>query len=47
MIKFKNVNFKSLANLVEQLHMAGPSPAQVRVLYDAAGFESSMQLTVK
>ena len=46
-VKFENVNFKVLASLALQLHMAGPSPAQVRILYDGAGFESGMEFVAK
>ncbi|MEA2476781.1 MAG: hypothetical protein QOC87_980 [Actinomycetota bacterium] len=44
---FKNVNFKAAASLVIMLSIPGApaNPYQVRVLYDGAGFESSVKFS--
>lgn len=46
-VKFENVNFKAIGSLVLMLSIPGApaNPYQVRVLYDGAGFESSIQLS--
>ena len=44
--KFDKVNFKAGSSMIVQLHVVGPSPAQVRILYDGAGFESNLQFTL-
>ena len=42
-ITFKNVKFKSLANVILQLHVPNLStPGQVRILYDSADYASSV-----
>jgi hypothetical protein len=46
-VTFKKVNFRVVGSLVMQLSIANaPNPAQVRVLYDGAGYESGVQLSV-
>jgi hypothetical protein len=46
-IKFSGVNFKAVGSVVIMLSVPGApaNPSQVRVLYDGAGYESSMTLT--
>lgn len=43
-VTFKGVSFASIGSLALQLHMVGPSPAQVRVLFDGASHPSSVML---
>lgn len=44
-VKFKNKPFKATSSLVLMLSMVGPSPAQVRVLYDSADMASNLQVS--
>lgn len=46
-VLFENVKFKAEANITLMLHIVGPSPAQVRVLYDSPDMASSVELFAK